>query len=279
MKFIFSFILLLVGQAYALPLPYEKEMLELPTSFTTNYNFEGIVKLSNCSGSLFKFENASDTDFGLILTNGHCLGGSFLQPDQFVFRKTASRSFGLLNPAGTSVIGTVYANRIEYGTMTLTDLSVYRLTETYAQIFQKYNIRPLVMASERAAEGTAMDVISGYWQRGYSCYVERFVNLLKEDSWTWKESLRYSRPGCETIGGTSGSPIVVSGGRTIIGVNNTGNEDGQKCTMNNPCEVDENGNIIFEQGVSYGQQTYWLYYCLNEKSEIDVTIQGCLLPH
>src|SRR5689334_19346351 len=46
--------------------------MNLPASFTANYDFEGIVGLSDCSGSLVQLENAADTDRGMILTNGHC---------------------------------------------------------------------------------------------------------------------------------------------------------------------------------------------------------------
>ncbi|MBC7464820.1 MAG: serine protease, partial [Bdellovibrio sp.] len=83
----------------------------------------------------------------------------------------------------------------------------------------------------------------------------------------------------ETIGGTSGSPITKAGTKIVIGINNTGNEDGQKCTMNNPCEIDLQGNITFTKGVSYGQQTYQIYSCLNTARELDLTVQGCLLTH
>lgn len=278
--FVLAFLLSTSAHALELPLPIEKEFVQIPDTFTANYDFEGIVKLSNCSGSLFKFEGAADTDPGLVLTNGHCLGGSgFLQPGQFVYQKAVTRSFGLLKPNGQSVAGNVSGNRVEYATMTMSDMAIYRLNETYAQIQSEYNIRPLILSPRHTIEGTAMDVISGYWKKGYSCYVEKFIHMLKEDAWTWKDSIRYSRPGCETIHGTSGSPVIDSNTRMIIGINNTGNDDGQKCTMNNPCEVDEHGNIVYEMGVSYGQQTYWLYSCLNEKNQIDLSVEGCVLPH
>jgi V8-like Glu-specific endopeptidase len=122
-----------------------------------------------------------------------------------------------------------------------------------------------------------MEVISGYWMRGYSCNIETFVPKLEEDGWVCEDSIRYSRPGCETIGGTSGSPVIRAGTRTVIGVNNTGNEDGEKCTMNNPCEIDKDGKIVFQKGYSYGQQTYWVYSCLNQYNEIDLKVPGCQL--
>jgi V8-like Glu-specific endopeptidase len=135
------------------------------------------------------------------------------------------------------------------------------------------------LASKHPALTEPIQVISGYWSRGYACAIEAFVPQLKEDRWTSEDSIRYSRPGCETIGGTSGSPIIQASNRSVIGVNNTGNEDGEKCTMNNPCEVDGNGNITFQQGYSYGQETYWVYSCLNQYNELDLGVASCLLPH
>ena len=108
--------------------------------------------------------------------------------------------------------------------------------------------------------------------------VENFIFQLKEDRWMWTDSLRYSRPGCETIGGTSGSPIIRAGTKTVIGVNNTGNEDGQRCAMNNPCEITEAGDVTFNIGYSYGQQTFWVYSCVTATNDIDLTKDGCLLP-
>ena len=63
-----------------------------------------------------------------------------------------------------------------------------------------------------------------------------------------------------------------------MAVNNTGNESGEECTRDNPCEVDEEGTTTYVKGYSYAQQTYWLYTCLNEKREIDTSVNGCELP-
>lgn len=265
--------------AHALPLPKGKALSgHIPATFTDAYDFEGIVELSNCSGSLIQFENAKDTDPGLILTNGHCLETGFPEPGTFVYGRASSRSFNLLNTKSERV-GRLTANMIVYSTMTKTDLTLYRLTESYAAIQAKYGIRPLILASRPAAEQTPISVVSGYWHRGYNCMIEKYVTQLKEDRWTWDGSLRYSRPGCEVIGGTSGSPVVAAGSRTVVGVNNTINENGRKCTFNNPCEVESDGTISYQKGFGYGQQTYWIYSCLNQNNEVDLSVKGCLLPH
>ena len=74
-------------------------------------------------------------------------------------------------------------------------------------------------------------------------WIDKFIFMVKEANWTFKDSIRYT-DGCDTIGGTSGSPIIEAGTRTVIGVNNSANESGRKCTMNNPCEISED-NFFF----------------------------------
>lgn len=264
--------------AQALPLPKgNMTVMSLPADFTAEYNFEGVVGLNNCSGSLIRLENSRDTDNGIVLTNGHCLETGMPEAGTFVYGKPSTRQFKLYNT--TSAVGRLTATQIIYSTMTKTDMTLYKLKETYAEIKAKYNVNAMTLSSAHPSIGDQMEVISGYWYRGYSCNIEAFINTLKEDQWTMNDSIRYSRPGCLVIGGTSGSPIVQKGTRTVIGVNNTGNESGRKCTMNNPCEIDEKGNVTAERGFSYGQQTYWVYSCLNQYNEVDLSVPGCLLPH
>lgn len=273
------------SQALAIPLPkkgeFSKRGFKLPSDFNSNYNFEGIVSLSNCSGSLVKFENSYDHEFALVLTNGHCIksnSGGFLRPGEVVYNRSETRSFGLFNK-DIQKVGTVVSSHLAYATMTKTDMAIYRLNQTYGEIRSQYGIEALTISSVQADTTVGMEVLSGYWKKGYSCRVDGFVDILKEADWTWNDSIRYSKPGCETIGGTSGSPIVQAGTRTVIGVNNTGNEDGQNCTMNNPCEVQKDGSTIFKKGTSYGQQIFWVYSCLTTNNEINLKQEGCLLPN
>jgi hypothetical protein len=64
----------------------------------------------------------------------------------------------------------------------------------------------------------------------------------------------------------------------VVGINNNSNEDGQQCTVNNPCEVSANGEVIAQQGVRYGQQTFNVYTCLTPDFKFDLTLAGCDLP-
>ena len=52
--------------------------VELPFYLDSyDYDFEGIVKLSNCSGAVIKFIGQDLNDRALVLTNGHCLESGF----------------------------------------------------------------------------------------------------------------------------------------------------------------------------------------------------------
>jgi V8-like Glu-specific endopeptidase len=267
------------AHAFPLPKPGQKFGPQMLRRFSDEgYNFEGIAALSNCSGSLIRFENSLDTDKALILTNGHCYEGGMPAAGQFISHQPSLRRFNLFK-ANLDEAGSVQAEEVVYSTMTTTDITIYRLSSTYAAIKQRLGVRPLVLSSKHPSVSDKIEVISGYWQRGYTCSIEKFVNVLQEADWTMNDSMRYSRPGCETIGGTSGSPVVLAGTRTVIGINNTGNDNGEKCTMDNPCEIDEKGNVFYQQGLSYAQQTYQIYSCLNANREIDLSTPGCALPH
>lgn len=200
------------------------------------------------------------------------------KPGTIVTNRQSSRVLRILDSKG-KVAASVGAKEVIYATMTKTDVTLYKLGETYGDILSKYNIRPFTLVKHQPTRQTNIDIVSGYWHRGYRCAIEEFAYRLKEDKWTFEDSIRYSRPGCETIGGTSGSPIIQTGTRNVVGINNTGNEDGEECTMNNPCEIDIKGGVIFKRGWSYGQQTYWIYSCLDANNNIDLSIKGCLLHH
>ncbi|MFE2391464.1 trypsin-like peptidase domain-containing protein [Streptomyces althioticus] len=239
-------------------------------------NFAGTVSLSNCSGSVVRMPDSAASDPALVLTNGHCLESGFPSPGQVLTDRASSRTFGLLNASGAKV-ATLRADRLVYATMTDTDAAIYRLNTTYAQIKSSYGIDPLTLSSSRPAAGTAISVVSGYWKRIYSCSVDGFVHRLKEGDWTWKDSVRYTS-ACDTIGGTSGSPVVDDATGKVVAVNNTGNEDGARCTVNNPCEVDENGGVTVRRGINYAQQTYPFTACFTTGNRLDLSASGCTVP-
>lgn len=251
----------------------------------TEFDFEGILALNNCSGSLVRYVDSAAGDKALVLTNGHCVG--LLGEREVITDRRDGRRFTVLGPAAER-LGTVNATRLVYATMYRTDMALYELAQSYEEIEGAFGVRALTLATEQAAIGTPIEVISGYWKRGYSCSLERYVHELREGKWVFSDSLKYSDPGCEVVGGTSGSPVIAAATRDIIGVNNTGNESGRACQVNNPCEVDEDGSTQYQKGWSYGQQTVWIYGCrapvdsvewaVAASKGLDLSRKGCLLP-
>ena len=157
-----------------------------------NYNFDGIVALNNCSGSIVKLEGMSDSMEALVLTNGHCTSkGSFnYQGMRFpahgeVFKNLkVRRKFTLLGPAAQG-IGDVYSKKLLYASMTDTDMAIYQLGVSYAELKRKYNVSPLMMSDRAPGAGETIEIISGYWKRGYSCFLEDTIFSLKEGPWVW----------------------------------------------------------------------------------------------
>ncbi|MET9229760.1 serine protease [Lentzea sp. NPDC003310] len=234
-------------------------------------DFTGAVKLNNCSGSLVRLPGSSAADKALVLTNGHCV--ELMKAGQVLVDQPADRTFKLLSGPGAE-IAKLHSSRLVYATMTGTDAALYRLDQTYRQIQEQHGGRALTLSTTRPAVQSEIRIVSGYWTKIYSCRLDEFVHQVREAGWTWDDSLRYT-PSCDTIGGTSGAPIIDAGSGEVVGVNNTGNESGGRCTMNNPCEVGADGTITVRRGTGYGQQTYGLAACFRPGSRLDLSLPGC----
>jgi hypothetical protein len=232
------------------------------------------IALNNCSASLVRYPTSVSTDRGLMLTNGHCFEGGFLSAGQVLLNRASSRTGRLLNAAGTT-LGTVRADRVLYATMTNTDVTLYRLTDTYAALTSRFGATALTISRTHPSAG-AVGIPSGFFSRIFNCSLTAFVPTLREGSWTWHDSLKYNT-GCNTIHGTSGSPIVDVASGMVVGINNTGNDNGERCTLNNPCEVDQSGRVTVIQGQSYGQETFWFTTCLTPSNVLDLNVAGCQL--
>jgi V8-like Glu-specific endopeptidase len=271
---LFALVIAGTGAAPAAAAPAPAKAVAAPA--VQAVTFAGTVSLSNCSGSVVRFPASEDDDPALVMSNGHCLETGFPAAGEVVVDQPSTRTFGLLNSAGTR-LGTLRASKIAYATMTDTDVSLYQLTTTYAQIKSSYGITALTLNNTRPTAGTAITVVSGYWKRTYACNVDGFAYRLKEGEWTWKDSVRYTS-ACQTIGGTSGSPVVDNATGKVVAVNNTGNEDGGRCTDNNPCEVDANGTVTVRKGINYAQETYQIPACFGLDNKLDLSRSGCTLP-
>ena len=246
-----------------------------PAQAVQNVTLASTIALSNCSASLVRFPNSAGTDQAMMLTNGHCYEGGMPSAGEVLVNQPSTRSGTLLDESGNS-LGTVRADTVLYATMTGTDVTLYRLTSTFANLQSRFGATALTLSSSHPADGASIAIPSSYWKRIWNCKIEGFVGQLREGEWTWRDSIRYDA-NCDTIHGTSGSPIVDAASGQIVGINNTGNDDGEMCTLNNPCEVAPDGTTKAVQGQSYGEQTYWFTTCLTATRTIDLNKAGCLL--
>ncbi|MCS7478165.1 serine protease [Umezawaea endophytica] len=245
-----------------------------PAGAVTGVDFTGIVALSGCSGAVVRTPTAKPTDTALVMSNGHCV--KLMAAGEVVVGQPSEKTFTLLDSTGGSTLGTLRAKSVAYATMTTTDVAFFRLDQTYADV-EALGSRALELSPRRPATGADIRVVSGYWKRLYSCGLDGFAHELREGAWTWRDSIRYTAP-CDTIGGTSGSPIVDAGTGKVVGVNNTVNENGKRCTQNNPCEVDEAGAVTVRRGIGYGQQTHLAVACIGADSAFTLSAPGCALP-
>ncbi len=283
LKSLFIFVSLFSIHTFALPLQLTADGYSFAAA---NYNFNGIAKTKNCSASVVKFRGQSEDSKALLLTNGHCLGmGSKVvmgyrmpAPGEVLYRVKTNVVIDLLNDSGQGNVGSAYATELIYGTMTDTDMAIFRLEYSYRDLKSKFKVGSFVLSDRPAIVGSPIQILSGYWRRGYSCHVDTYVHLLREDVWTFKNSLRYSEQGCDIIGGTSGSPVISENTGEVVAVNNTINQDGGKCSLNNPCEVNERGSVSVQVKGGYAQHTVWLYSCLDSRGELDLNVRGCQLP-
>ncbi len=191
-------VLFAVNSANALPTNSKitLEDIQLMATQSDSYNFEGIVKLDNCSGALVRFEHSTDNDKAMVMSNGHCVStgpfGGFIKPGEFIANKAVKRTFQFLNNDGSLSNNTVASTQLLYATMTGTDISLYELNVTFAQIKAKFKVNALTLDANHPVDGEPINILSGYWQKGYSCNINGFVYKMKEDAYEWFDSIRYA---------------------------------------------------------------------------------------
>ncbi|MEU8820053.1 trypsin-like serine protease [Actinoplanes sp. NPDC048796] len=231
-------------------------------------DLEGAVTVNGCSASVVRTASSAPTDPALLLTNGHCLeqrpvpGGAVVdQPDDQIVRIGDHQGYPQDSARTT---------RLLYATMTGTDVALYRLDKSYAQLRAKI----FLLGTKPAAAGDRIEIISAGEGNRYSCTVDTVVAHLREDGYQQDDAYRYD-PACDPGHGSSGSPLVLADGTTVVGVHSTGNDSGERCTENNPCEVAADGTVRVEQGRRYGQRTTTLPACLTVGSRLDLSAPGC----
>jgi hypothetical protein len=232
-------------------------------------SLEGSVDLGNCVGSVVRTATSRPEDPALLLTNGHCVDGDRPAPGSALVDQPADRPVDIADSEGYPQ-ATATANRLVYATMTGTDIALYRLDKTYAQLA---TAKVFHLADTPPRAGDQVDVLTAV--RRVSCTVEAVVPHLREQGYQLDNSMRYD--GCSLHQGNSGSPLVAPDGTTVVGLHNTTNLAGEMCTEDNPCEVASDGTTTALQGRSYAQQVTGIPACLTTGSALDLSQPGCTL--
>ncbi len=242
-------------------------------SQATSVDMNGAVNLNGCSGALVRFSSSKKSDQALILSAGHCAPWT-PEPFDYIIHKKYQAVVTFLKSDGTDHLQKAKTSELIYATMTDTDVALFGLNETYQEIEDRIGSKALLISEKPAKAADYIVILSGQLHKSYSCQIEALVYNLIEGDYVWQDSLRYARPGCEVVGGTSGSPILNQATGEIIGLNNTGNQGGKMCSDGSPCEVSKNGSVYAEVGFNYGQQVYSLATCF-VRGQFNLNFPGC----
>ncbi|MFL1378775.1 MULTISPECIES: trypsin-like serine protease [unclassified Nocardiopsis] len=236
----------------------------------------GAVDLGGCTGSVVRTADSRPRDPALLLTNGHCVEEAERPaPGSALVDLPADREVAVGDEEGYPLV-TAHADRLVYATMTGTDIALYRLDRTYAEV-EAAGAKVFELATEPVRAGDPLSVL--HTSERFDCTAEAVVPHLKEGEYLMDDSIRYAEDeGCAPRFGTSGSALVGADGTTVVGIHNTHNESGEQCTDDNPCEVDGEGNETSLPGRAYGQQVHMIAACLAAGSELDLSRAECSLP-
>jgi V8-like Glu-specific endopeptidase len=236
------------------------------------YNGIGLIKIrdfSSCTG-FFIQPQPSPTAPAYVMTNAHCIDllENLLNPNEIVVNRTM-RSYGRSPAVLTYTPGyfakvdrgrsTYTVKRVLYATMKNNDLALLELSISQQDLMAT-GITPLQIMSKPAPTGTKIDVVgipgeviptNRHYLHRVSCSVGETVRV-KEGGYEWNQALRHR---CSLVGGMSGSPMLAEG--KVVGIVNTGGGTGgrrsQLCTLDNPCEISQNGKPQPTVSYNYGQ--------------------------
>ena len=237
--------------------------------------FAGTARLPNCSGAVVRLADSLPEDRAIVLTNGHCVLDRFLRAREVLVDRRAFKRIELLDGSGDVAV-TVRGVRLVYAAMYRTDLGVYRLRETYAELATA-GVTPFVLAARGPARGDRIRIPSGYHVEQRNCVTPGTAYRLHERAWDWWRSIRLpALDGCAIRGGYSGSPIVDRASGEVVGLANTGYIGGRPC-IDSACEENKRGVVRMRHDMNYGQQAWWIHTCLDVDRSFDLATPGCRL--
>lgn len=230
----------------------------------------GKVDVNNCMGTVVRTATTKTTAPALVLTNGHC-AETRPAPGRALIDRPAKGTVTIADREGYPQ-ATAKIKRLVYATMTGTDVALYRIDKTYAQLTKEG--AKIFQLTTKPLNASTVEVLTSPYRQ--TCKVEAVVPHLREGGYQQDNSLRYVQTDDCWLGpGNSGGALLA--GDTVVGIHNTTNRDGQRCTEDNPCEVGKDGQVTVRKGRSYAQQVNDIPACLTPYAQLDLS--ACKLTH
>ncbi|MFO1183350.1 MAG: trypsin-like peptidase domain-containing protein [Bauldia sp.] len=243
------------------------------------------LEVRSCSAALFRMEGMTLDQKALVLTAGHCINAGRFKNDLGTFPADGERFIDRPEDAFIQVKSEAgafkryHTRRLVFATMTVSDLAVYELDASYADILAAdKDVEVFILGTRPMVAGVAFGVPSANKQRSFDCVSEAIVPTLLDKPWRWNEVIRFRhQESCLFVGGASGSPVLYRD--RIVAVANDVFDPGTACAFGSPCEVDTDGKTTTAKpGQSYATQTYRLYDCYDAmKKAFDFTRASCTL--
>jgi secreted trypsin-like serine protease len=230
----------------------------------------GKVDVNSCMGTVVRTATTKPTAQALVLTNGHC-AETRPTPGKALIDRPATGTVTIADREGYPQ-ATANIKRLVYATMSGTDIALYRIDKTYAQLAAQH--AKVFQLTKKPLNVSTVDVLSSPYRQ--TCKIEAVVPHLREAGYQQDNALRYAEiADCWLGPGNSGGALL--DGDTVVGIHNTTNRDGQKCTEDNPCEVGGDGAVTVRKDRSYAQQVNDIAACLTPYAQL--TLSGCKLTH
>jgi secreted trypsin-like serine protease len=237
----------------------------------------GTILSAGCSVAVVRVAASRPTDHAMVLTNGHCVTPRPRPGRADVDR--AERHRVALNDATSNAVARATTTRLLYATMTGTDVALYRLERSYAELAAR-GVPARELATTGPALGDRLVMHAGALQTTYACTVGALVPTVREAGWTQRNVVRYATDdSCLPEGGSSGSPLIDPRTGRIVAVHNTHSYgDGKPCSEGNPCEVAGDGTVTSVKGRGYAQDVAGLAACISSGSRLNTSTRACALP-
>lgn len=235
----------------------------------------GDVQLNGCIASVVRTPDAEPQDPALLLTNGHCVQGTRPAVGSALVDQPAGFSFDIADHDGYPRTS-AKVTRLVYATMTGTDVALYRVDKTYAQLAAAH-AKVFTLGTKPMLANEKVDVLGGAYRQ--PCTVAAVVPHLREGGYQLDNAVRTPRTDKCILGpGYSGSAMIAPDGNTVVGIHNTSNQgNGAACSDGNPCEVGADGKVTSVPNAAYGEQVDMIPGCFDKGSVLDLTKPGCTL--